>query len=92
MSEALFYILLGFAGTAVFCYFYDKKQYNNGICPKCGRKLVPYKFSKYTFMCIMSSCKYEIQLMGWFRLIESIRKGIKKWMNNQSNRPPTNFA
>ena len=29
-------------GGCVWCYFQEKKHFNNGICPKCGKPLIHF--------------------------------------------------
>lgn len=31
--------VIGFFGLLLYGYLYEKKSYNNGICPVCGNKL-----------------------------------------------------
>ena len=48
-------ILLGFIGCGVLVYRKEKKDWNGGVCPKCGRKLTKIEGDARGYMC--ESCR-----------------------------------
>lgn len=58
----------------------EKKRYNNGVCPRCGKKL---KLSKITsdgerkYVCEDKTCGY-ITFVAW--------GGVDKWHEDENNK------
>ena len=68
--NALILLLVVVAGL----YFYDKKQYNKGICPMCKQHpLIRDMHTPGEFECANKNCRHTILISGWFRFIESLR-------------------
>ena len=58
-------VLLGFIGCGVLVYRKEKRDWNKGVCPKCGGKLKQIGGDSMGYMC--ENCrKYWI----WFSLFK----------------------
>jgi hypothetical protein len=65
MFEIIMYalVLLGFIGCGVLVYRKEKRDWNKGVCPKCGGKLKQIGNDNMGYMC--ESCR---EYWVWFSL------------------------
>lgn len=59
--------ILSIIGGCIWCYLKEKKDYNNGICPLCGGKLVRFTDdSQGSKGYICSECFKYSTWVSWF--------------------------